>query len=74
MCFLSYKIWKTLKVTHKGTNQVKKTKINMLVLFKIDANKYIVDRFSRFTNILNIFKKFRNVYSTPENVRKFLGL
>ena len=31
MCSSTYEIWKTLEVTHEGTNQVKETKISMLV-------------------------------------------
>ena len=30
-CSLTKEIWDQLKVTHEGTNQVKETKINMLV-------------------------------------------
>ena len=41
-------------------------------LFKIDANEYIGDMFTRFTNILNALKNLGKVYSTPENIRKIL--
>ena len=72
MCSLPYEIWKTLEVTHEGTNQVKKTKISMLVhnyeLFKMEANESIGDMFTRFTNILNTLKNHGKVYSTSENV------
>ena len=66
MCYSTYEILKT--VTHEGTNQVKKTKISMIVqndeLFKMDANESISDMFTRFTNILNALKNLGKVYST----------
>ena len=31
MCCSAYEIWKTLEVTHEGINQVKETKINMII-------------------------------------------
>ena len=42
---------------HEGTNQVKKSKINMLVhqykLFKMDPTESITSMFTRFTDIIN---------------------
>ena len=76
MCSSAYEIWKTLEVTHEGTNQVKETKISMLVhnyeLFKMEKNEPIGDMFTRFTHILNALKNLGKVYSTSENVRKIL--
>ncbi|KAK2972446.1 hypothetical protein RJ640_003872 [Escallonia rubra] len=50
-------MWKLLEVTHEGTNQVKETKINMLVqryeTFKIKENESINEMYSRFTLITN---------------------
>ena len=58
-------IWDRLEVTHEGINQVKETKINMLVhkyeLFKMGPNETITSIYTRFTNIVNnlkILKKY----------------
>lgn len=76
MCSSAQEIWKTLEITHEGTNQVKESKISMLVhnyeLFKMDANETITDMFTRFTNIINSLKGLGKVYTTSENVRKIL--
>ena len=46
-----------MEVTHEGTNQVKETKINMLVhkyeLFKMKPNEQIGEMFTRFCDITN---------------------
>lgn len=76
MCSSAQEIWNTLEITHEGTNQVKESKISMLVhnyeLFKMDANESITDMFTRFTNIINALKGLGKVYTTSENVRKIL--
>ena len=76
MCSSSYEIWKTLEVTHEGTNQVKETKISMLVhnyeLFKIDENEPIRDMFTRFTNILYTLKNLGKVYCNPKKILRSL--
>ena len=45
LCYLTNKVWKTLKVTHEGINQVTETKIIMLVynyeLFKMEVNEFV---------------------------------
>ena len=43
MCRSTYEIWKTLEVTHEGTNQVKEAKMSMLAHNKMDANESISD-------------------------------
>ena len=49
---LAKEIWDRLEVTHEGANQVKETKINMLVhkyeLFKIDTIENITSMYIRF--------------------------
>ena len=56
-CTSAKKIQDRLEVTHKGTNQVKETKINMLVhkykLFKMEPTETITSMYTRFTNIVN---------------------
>ena len=53
-------IWDRLEVTYQGTNQVKKSEINMLVykyeLFKIEPNESIIDIFTHFIDIINNLK------------------
>ncbi|GAV77013.1 UBN2 domain-containing protein, partial [Cephalotus follicularis] len=49
-----------LEITYEGTNQVKESKISMLVheyeLFVMHDNECISDIFSRFTTIINSLK------------------
>ena len=50
-------IWKILEITHEGTNQVKDSKLRILVndyeMFKMKPNEYIVEMFIRFTDVVN---------------------
>ncbi len=63
-------------MTHEGTNQVKESKINMLVhkyeLFKMESNETISCMFTRFTNIVNGLKSLGKSYTTSDLVRKIL--
>ncbi|GAV91277.1 UBN2 domain-containing protein, partial [Cephalotus follicularis] len=63
-------------ITYEGTNQVKESKISMLVheyeLFVMHANECISDMFSRFTTIINSLKNLGKSYSNQELVRKIL--
>ena len=56
-CISTKKIWDRLKVTHEGANQVKESKINILVhnyeLFKIEPEETITQMFTHFTDIIN---------------------
>ena len=58
-CKLAKEIWRLLETTHEGTNQVKKSKINLLVhnyeLFSMKENKTIVEMITRFTDICQWF-------------------
>ena len=69
-------IWDTLKVTHEGTNQVKKSKISMLVhkyeLFQIEQNESIACMFTRFTDIINGLKCLGKTYPNSDLVKKVL--
>ena len=55
-------IWDRLEVTYEDTNQVKESKINMLVhkykLFKMEPNETITSMYTCFTDIVNNFKKY----------------
>ncbi|GAV68789.1 UBN2 domain-containing protein, partial [Cephalotus follicularis] len=65
-----------LEVTYEGTNQVKQSKISMLVheyeLFLMHDNECISDMFTRFTTIVNSLKNLGKSYSNQELVRKIL--
>ena len=55
LCTNAYDIWRTLQVTHEGTNKVKQTKIsplqNQFSSFRMKPNETIVDMYSRFQTI-----------------------
>ncbi|GAV83854.1 LOW QUALITY PROTEIN: UBN2 domain-containing protein, partial [Cephalotus follicularis] len=63
-------------VTYEGTNQVKESKISMLVheyeLFLMHDNESISDMFTRFTTIINSLKNLGKSYPNQELVRKIL--
>ena len=67
VCKTAYVIWRTLQVTHEGTNKVKLTKIAMLVnqfeLFKMNENESISDMYCRFQEIVHSLTALRKTYS-----------
>ncbi|GAV81502.1 LOW QUALITY PROTEIN: UBN2 domain-containing protein, partial [Cephalotus follicularis] len=69
-------MWDLLEVTYEGTNQVKESKISMLVheyeLFIMQNDECISDMFTRFTTITNSLKNLGKSYSNQELVRKIL--
>ncbi|GAV91694.1 UBN2 domain-containing protein, partial [Cephalotus follicularis] len=75
-CDSAKKMWDLLEITYEGTNQVKESKISMLVheyeLFVMHDNECISDMFSRFTTIINSLKNLGKSYSNQELVRKVL--
>ncbi|GAV84332.1 UBN2 domain-containing protein, partial [Cephalotus follicularis] len=75
-CDSAKEMWDLLEITYEGTNQVKESKISMLVheyeLFVMHDNECISDMFSRFTIIINSLKNLGKSYSNQELVRKFL--
>ncbi|GAV58763.1 zf-CCHC domain-containing protein/UBN2 domain-containing protein [Cephalotus follicularis] len=75
-CDSAKQMWDLLEVTYEGTNQVKESKISMLVheyeLFVMHDNECISDMFSRFTTIINSLKNLDKSYSNQELVRKIL--
>ncbi|GAV76387.1 UBN2 domain-containing protein [Cephalotus follicularis] len=75
-CDSAKQIWDLLEVTYEGTNQVKESKISMLVheyeLFIMHDNESISDMFTRFTTIINSLKNLGKSYSNQELVRKIL--
>ncbi|GAV81585.1 zf-CCHC domain-containing protein/DUF4219 domain-containing protein/UBN2 domain-containing protein, partial [Cephalotus follicularis] len=75
-CDTAKEMWDLLEVTYEGTNQVKESKISMLVhgyeLFFMHDNENISDMFTRFTTIINSLKNLGKSYSNQELVRKIL--
>ncbi|GAV59429.1 UBN2 domain-containing protein, partial [Cephalotus follicularis] len=59
-CDWTKEMWDLLEVTYEGTNQVKESKISMLVheyeLFMMHDNESISDMFTCFTTIINSLK------------------
>ncbi|GAV73335.1 UBN2 domain-containing protein, partial [Cephalotus follicularis] len=75
-CDSAKEMWDLLEVTYEGMNQVKESKISMLVheyeLFVMHDNECISDMFSRFTTIINSLKNLGKSYPNQELVRKIL--
>ncbi|GAV58746.1 UBN2 domain-containing protein [Cephalotus follicularis] len=73
-CDTAKEMWDLLEVTYEGTNQVKESKISMLVheyeFFLMHDNESISDMFTRFTTIINSLKNLGKSYSNQE--RKIL--
>ena len=72
------KFGRLLETTHEGTNQVKESKINLLVhsyefLF-MKNNETIVEMITRFTEIVNGLKALGKTYKEPKKVMKILRL
>ena len=75
-CKTAKDLWNTLEVTHEGTNQVKKSKISILVhkyeLFKMKHDESIKQMYTRFTDIINDLSSLGKEYTTSEMARKLL--
>ena len=75
-CDTAKQIWDRLLVTHEGTNQVRASKVSILVhnyeLFKMHDDVTISEMFTRFTNIINGLKSLGKVYPNAEMVEKIL--
>ena len=69
-------IWDRFEVTQEETNQVKETKINMLVhkyeLFEMEPTESITGMYTRFTDIVNNLKNLGKVYTDADLCRKIL--
>lgn len=75
-CTSAKEIWDSLSIAHEGTNQVKQSRIELLLrkyeLFSMDSNESIHDMFTRFTLITNELRSLGKVFTTEELVRKVL--
>nr|GEX61038.1 zf-CCHC domain-containing protein/UBN2 domain-containing protein [Tanacetum cinerariifolium] len=76
MCNTAKEIWKTLLITHRGNNQVKDNKIDLLVQqyeqFIISEDETIDSAFARFNTIITSLKALDEGYSSKNYVRMFL--
>ena len=75
-CKSAKEIWKLLEVTYEGNDQVKESKINILMhdyeLFSIKDFESIVEMFSRFLVIVNKLEALGKTYTKVEKVMKIL--
>ena len=75
-CQSAKEIWRLLEITHEGTNQVKESKINLLVhnyeLFSMKETETIVEMITRFTDIVNGLEALGKTYKKSEKVMKIL--
>lgn len=66
LCRTTKEMWDLLETIHKGANQVKEIKINILVynykMFKIKPDKNIKDMFIRFWDIISTLKGLEKTY------------
>ena len=72
---MAKEVWRILKITHEGTNQVKDFKVRILVngyeMFKMKPNEF-VEMFTRFTDVINGLEGLGNRVSEEDNVSKIL--
>ena len=75
-CKSAKQIWDLLQVTHEGTNEVKHSKIDLLMSkyerFEMLHKESIQDMFTRFTNIVNELESLGRSIPIDEQVRKVL--
>ena len=75
-CKSAKEIWRLLEITHEGTNQVKESKITLLVnsyeFFSMKDNETIVEMITRFTDIVNGLEALGKTYNESEKVIKIL--
>ena len=75
-CKTAKGIWRILEITHEGTNQVKDSKVRIIVndyeIFKMKPNKSIVEMFIRFIDVVNGFEGLGNRVSKEDKVFKIL--
>ena len=69
-------IWRLLEITHEGKNEVKESKINLLVhsyeLFFMKANETIVKIITKFTDIVNGLKALGKTYKESKKYGEHL--
>ncbi|XP_070003025.1 uncharacterized protein [Nicotiana sylvestris] len=77
-CQSAKEIWETLQTAHKGTTQVKQSKIYMLTteydLFRMKYDESIQDMHARFTSIINELHSLGEIIPRNKLVRKILSV
>ena len=75
-CKSAKQIWDLLQITHEGTNEVKRSKIDLLMSkyerFEMQPRETIQEMFTRFTNITNELVSLGRNIPSDEQVRKIL--
>jgi len=69
-CESARDIWNALRVAHEGTNQVKQSRIELLVrkyeLFEMNEKETVMEMFTRFTHITNELKSLGKNFMTED--------
>jgi len=75
-CKSAKEIWDALWIAHEGTNQVKQSRIVLLMrkyeLFEMSDKETVMEMYTRFTHITNALKSLGKSFSTEELIRKIL--
>ncbi|XP_070042936.1 uncharacterized protein [Nicotiana tomentosiformis] len=76
--FNAKEIWDALQTAHEGTNQVKRSRIKLLMrnyeLFPMKESEHVQEMMARFTIITNKLKSLGKVFTSEELVRKILRI
>ena len=77
-CTSAKDIWDALQVAHEGTNQVKQSRIELLMrkyeLFEMGDRESVMDMYTRFTHITNELRSLGKSFTIEELVRKILRI
>ena len=75
-CKSAKQIWDLLEVTHEGTNEVKRSKIDLLMSryerFEMQSKESIEEMFTRFNDIINELNSLGRHIPIDEQARKIL--
>jgi len=75
-CESAKEIWDALRVTHEGTNQVKQSRIELLMrkyeLFRMGDKEMVIEMYTGFTHVTNELKSLGTSFTTEVLVRKIL--
>ena len=75
-CKKAKEAWRILEITHKGTNQVKDSKVRIIFndyeMFEMKPNESIVEMFTTFKNVVNGLEGLGNRVSEEDRVSKIL--
>jgi len=75
-CKNAKEMWDTLSVTHEGTTNVKRSRINTLTheyeLFRMNQNETIQDMKKRFTHIVNHLASLGKIFPNEDLINKVL--